>query len=321
MNILISFVSGLVAAFTPCVVVLFPLILYRFYNEQRLNAKKFALFSLFFIFGFFVLGLGFTTVLDSAFQNGFKLGLGILFVVLGLLSLTDRINPLQLPFIKNTALFGLLFALIITINPCVIPYLGALVSFSNPGLITLQMLLFALGLLFPLLLFGIVGQRLFSRLQKHSQKVLHSINKLMSVVLVGAGIYLVVSIYELGRLDLYILVAILVLIYAIIIRSYFIVNRFKDLRRPDVLVLLGSFLIIIIGILLHCSSVMTPAGSEETTGQYGFEEVQMCQAEGSNILSCDICRRCILISAGALVFGFIGVILSYKDRYAPKEKD
>lgn len=319
MNILLSFVSGLVAAFTPCVVVLFPLILYRFYNEQRLDAKKFALFSLSFIFGFFVLGLGFTTVLDSAFQNGFKLGLGILFVVLGLLSFADRINPLQLPFIKNTALFGLLFALVITINPCVIPYLGALVSFSNPGLITLQMLLFAIGLLLPFLLFGIVGQRLFSRIQKHSQKVLHSINKLMSVVLVGAGLYLVVSIYELGRFDLYVLVAILVLIYAVIIRSYFIVNRFNDLRRPDVLVLLGSFLIIIVGILLHCSSVMAPVDSGETTGQYGFEEVQTCQAGDSNILSCDICKRCILISAGALVFGFIGIILSYKNRYAPKE--
>lgn len=315
MNPALALLSGIVAAFTPCVVVLFPLVLYRFYSEQKLDWRKLTLFSVAFIFGFLILGILVSQLLTSSIQNGFKLGLGFLFITLGMLAFTGRLNPLQLPVIQNPLLFGFLFSVIITVNPCVVPYLGALLSLSSVSNMVLQVLLFSLGLLAPILVFGVIGQQLFTHIQKRSGKILHSVHKLMSVVLILSGIYLIFSIYAIQSLDMYALSIILFFIFAVIIKSFFLVNKVHDLLRPDVIILLLSLIILIYAILNHCASEV----NAETLPTYGTPETMpTCLAGNQNILGCPLCRQCVYVFVLALVIGTIGILLTYYGRYKRK---
>ncbi|MEM4710590.1 MAG: hypothetical protein QXL18_01450, partial [Candidatus Woesearchaeota archaeon] len=146
MNPFISYLSGLLAAFTPCVIVLMPLLLYRFFNKEKKQWKSFSFFIIGFLIFYFILSYLLASIFTSQIQNGFKLGLGIMFVVLGILSFMERLNPLDLPLVKNPFILGVIFAIIAASNPCALPYFSVIVANSASTMFIINIMAFGLGI-------------------------------------------------------------------------------------------------------------------------------------------------------------------------------
>ena len=114
LDIPLCYLSGLLAAGSPCVVVLIPLILYRF--KDHLD-RHLLWFVLGFLLSYVVLGYTASQILSSSLQNGVRLGLGGSFALLGSLSVNGKINPIDMPFRDNSFLLGVGFAMLISVNP------------------------------------------------------------------------------------------------------------------------------------------------------------------------------------------------------------
>ena len=70
MNIILSLASGIIAAFTPCVIVLFPIVLYRFFNKEK-HFLDYGKFILGFIIAFVLFGYLLFYISDSGTDYGF----------------------------------------------------------------------------------------------------------------------------------------------------------------------------------------------------------------------------------------------------------
>ena len=136
-----AFTAGLMAALSPCVIVLVPLVLCRFAPERAKDlsdgdgapgtaapppndAKALAAFSVGFVATYMVLGLAMSGMMTIGLQAGIRIGGGILCAMLGALAYTDRLDPMNLPVVRQPIVLGGSFALMLTINPCTIPFLG-----------------------------------------------------------------------------------------------------------------------------------------------------------------------------------------------------
>lgn len=307
MNPLLSYFSGLITAFTPCVIVLMPIMLYRFFSKEKKQWRSF----LFFVIGFLVFYLILSYVLASIFtsqvQNGFKLGLGILFAMLGILSFMERLNPLDLPAVTNPFILGAVFAIIAASNPCALPYFSIIVANSVSGMLIIHILIFGLGIITPAILFGIIGQKIMD-ITKKSGKFFHSIHKLMSVILIASGVYLALSIKTFMMDDIFVVGGMLALTFFILIRSFFIINDKKDLLDIKNILLLASLVLIIFVAIYHCNNTLVA----ETIAGNIIHTDGVCSAD--DLLSCPVCTRCIEIFGVAALIGFIGLFLIDKFR-------
>jgi thiol:disulfide interchange protein len=303
MNPWLSYISGIVTAFTPCVIVLMPIMLYRFFNKDKKQWRSFAFFIIGFLISYVVLSYLLAGIFTSQVQNGFKLGLGLLFVVLGILSFIERLNTLDLPAANNPFVLGLVFSIIAASNPCALPYFSIIVANSLPTLLIINILLFGLGIITPSIFFGLIGQKMIN-LAKKSGKFFHSIHKLMSIILIASGIYLALSIKSMMMNDLYVVGGMLALTFFIVIRSFFIINDKKELLNIKNILLLLSLLLIIFVAIYHCNNTIVSSGIVHTDG--------VCSAD--DVLSCPVCTRCITIFGIAAFLGFIGLFLVDKFR-------
>ncbi|MEM4638077.1 MAG: cytochrome c biogenesis protein CcdA [Candidatus Woesearchaeota archaeon] len=295
MNPFISYLSGLLAAFTPCVIVLMPLLLYRFFNKEKKQWKSFSFFIIGFLIFYFILSYLLASIFTSQIQNGFKLGLGIMFVVLGILSFMERLNPLDLPLVKNPFIIGVIFAIIAASNPCALPYFSVIVANSASTMFIINIMAFGLGIITPSVLFGLIGQKM-TGIAKSSGKFFHSINKLMSLILVVSGAYLALSIKDVLINDIYVVAIMLTLTFVIIIRVFFIINNKKDLLNVKNILLLVSLLLIIFVAVYHCNSIL-PEKNIHSSG--------VCSVD---VLSCNVCARCVWVFGVAALLGFVGIL-------------
>lgn len=110
----LCYFSGVMAAGSPCVIVLIPLILRRF--QGRVD-HHLVLFSLGFIICYVLISFTANTVLTSSIQNGFKMGLGSIFAVTGILTTTGGISTFQMPIMHNEFFIGSVFAMLVSVNP------------------------------------------------------------------------------------------------------------------------------------------------------------------------------------------------------------
>lgn len=317
MNPLLSLISGILAAFSPCVIVLIPLFLFRFVNKKETQWKNILLLILGFLISYILFGYFLSNIFTSEIQNGIKLGAGILFIVLGVLSLMKRINPLNFPLIKNPFLLGIFFALIIAINPCTIPFISVVVALNATGLILINLIFFSLGLLIPTLLFTFFGQN-FLNFTKKSGKVMVVIDNLMNFVLIGSGIYLIITIKGLYKYDIYVAAALLIIVFIILIKSFFILNSKKDILKPKNVLLLISLLLIIIVITIHCNNKLTNHNQEKLNDNFltannldnSIVEEPVCSLGG--VEDCTVCYNCIILFFIALILGVVGLIINKK---------
>lgn len=307
MNPLLSYFSGLITAFTPCVIVLMPIMLYRFFSKEKKQWKSFLFFVIGFLVFYLILSYVLAGIFTSQVQNGFKLGLGILFVVLGILSFMERLNPLDMPAVANPFMLGAVFAIIAASNPCALPYFSIIVANSASGILIINIIFFGLGIITPAILFGIIGQKIMD-LTRKSGKLFHSIHKLMSIILIASGIYLALSIKAVMMNDVYVVGGMLALTFFIVIRSFFIINDKKDLLDIKNILLLASLLLIIFVAIYHCNNMLF---TENISGTIHHTS-GVCSAD--DVLSCPLCTRCIEIFGLAALLGFIGLFLIDKFR-------
>lgn len=299
-DLIVAFFSGLFASFSPCVVVLIPLMTYRFVESEQRSYKSFLLLALGFLVTYLLLGYFLSGVFVSEVQNGFKLGLGILFAILGLLAFLNRLNPMDLPIFKNAILAGAVFSLIISVNPCTLPFLGIVIATNGSSAVIANLLAFGMGLLVPAILFAFVGSSILKMPRKGS-KLYHYVNRLMSLLLLGSGAYLALSIRAFDSADIYVVAGLLLLSFLALMKAFFIVNQKEDLKRPRNLLYMASMLLIILASIVHCSSVVSD-GDLEQAGP------QVCSYSPDS--GCEICGRCTVIFAIAAALGVAGTVLA-----------
>ncbi len=299
----ISFLSGIIASLTPCVIVLFPLVLYKFFNKEEKQWIQFSIFIVGFLLIFSVFGIIFQQLLSSSLHNGIRLALGILFGALGILALLNRINPLNFPVIKNSFLLGGVFALMLSFSPCTIPYLGIIISIKSTGMIILEMLFFGLGLIMPAIVFAIFGKAILNITKQG--KIFKKINHLMSIILIASGVYLAISITSFGKYDIWIVSAMLAIVFFILLKSFFVVNKLKDLKKAKNIFLIIALIGITIATIWHCG-----ASIEDNHDMHvEIEENAVCNAHAQD---CEVCQRCAIIFGVATVIGLLAIILSRK---------
>lgn len=306
MTPIVSYLSGLVTAFTPCVIVLMPIMLYRFFSREKKHWKLFFFFIIGFLIFYFILAYLIASIFTSEIQNGFKLGLGILFVVLGTLSFMERLNPLNLPLINNPFILGIIFAIIAASNPCALPYFSVVIANSKSAMIIINIMMFSLGIITPSIVFGLIGQKIIGVI-KSSGKVFHSINKIMSLILIVSGGYIALNIKKIGKNDIYVVGGMLLLTFFILIKVFFIINNKKEILKLKNVLLLISLLLIIFVAIYNCNNILVAKNIGENVTHIN----NVCSAD--DILSCQICTRCIIIFGIAALIGFLG--LFFIDRY------
>jgi len=250
LSFLSSFLAGIVAAFTPCAAVLIPIVSYRFLRG-KMYWKGLLLFLLGFISLYLISAKFLSGIFESNVRNGFQVGLGMLFVVLGFLEIRKRFNPLNFPLIRNNFAFGGVFALLLSFNPCTLSYLGVLISLSSAVNMFGNLLFFSLGLLLPSFAFAIFGKKLLS-FQKRTRKVMAFVDKSMALLLMLSGFYLMLTIKNFGRYDVYVVGVMLGLVFLVLGRAYFVVHRKSDLLKWETLFLIFTFILIVFSTIYHC---------------------------------------------------------------------
>jgi len=297
MNPLVTYIAGLVAAFTPCVIVLIPLMLYRFFNTEQKLVHKFGLFIAGFVASYVILGFGVHHLLNSEIHNGFRLGLGLFFIIIGILALLKKIQPLNIPVVKNTFLLGMVFAVVMVANPCALPYLGIVFALESQSAIIVSLGAFGLGMITPAVLFAIFGQQILTTMK--TKKVFSQVSHLMNCILIIVGIGLIVTVSSFNINDIVVESVILVLIFIIILKSYFIVLSKKDLLKPKNILLFLALILIIASAVHQCNSFVA---STMHTGE-GYT----C---GEHIFDCAVCMKCSVVFGIAAVLGFLGILLT-----------
>ena len=268
---LVPYSSGLLAAISPCLIMMVPMLLFRFtlVDRHALNnlpiyldeddasmkpvAKKKRTgimpilgFVLGFQCSFVTLGFCLTQLLDSSIQNGFKLGMGALFLITAALSKRGLIDPLSLPILNNTFLMGAVFAMMVSVNPCTVPFLAVIISLTlSKGL--LGLVLFAQGLLTPALVFLFIGEKLVVAVETYIKpEHLDRIKGLTSGVLFIAGGWLMNSVSLLTGADALVAALWIPVVFTLILRRL----PWKSQKITRNLILLGlSLFVVTLGVI------------------------------------------------------------------------
>ncbi len=290
-----AFISGIVASFTPCMVALYPLLLFRFSQERNLIRSLLLL-----ILGFSSIFLLASIFLAKIDFEKIRFAFGILLVILGLAAILKILPNISLHIKStNSFLFGVIMAIVFSTNPCSLPFIMALISGGlalNLNMISL-LLSFTLGLLSPIILFSILGNAAITHIiMKYSSKVEY-IEKFLNVLLILTGLYLIFSIKFININALYMSSALIVFVIGGI--AYFI---FPDLRKePFVIFVLISLILLLIGFIYHCKTYIQNQGLSISQEVCSYEHIGTCK----------VCTRCSYLFLGATLFAIISLYLRY----------
>ncbi len=291
LGLLIPVFAGILVSFTPCVAVLFPITFYRFMSDAGTDYKAYFLYALGFLFTFTIAGFLFQQLFESSIQNGIKLTIAIALIMLGTLQFFNRVNPLNLPVIKNTFVFGAIFAVAIGINPCAVPFTGQVFALSSGGEIFINLFLFGIGILIAPTLLLIFGNELISHSRKITEKM-HYIDKPISVLLAASGIYMGLHILELTQLDLILSSILILILLLVILKIFFIGNSIKNLLTLPRILLVASVFVMWFVITYHCYGMVSPGGDEA-----------VCS------MTCFVCQRCLVLFGVSVILGVAGSLL------------
>ena len=321
MNPLSSLGAGVLGAFTPCALVLIPLVLARFTGQKRRIGTSLILFLAGFLLSFSVIGLVLEGMFQSHLKDGFSFGLGILFMGIGALAFTGRLNIANAPVVRNAFLAGIIFALAGALNPCTAPFLGIIISLNSSAGMMFHTILFGLGLITPALIAGIAGTSL-SRMPRLSHRADTIIQKIVSAILIMAGAFLVIRVDRFTPYDSVIAAGMILFTLAIIIRSLFIITNWHDLKRPLTLAILLLIAGTIIGGTSLClsksmQSVQDTARESHTSVLNIYSSQPTCNAVQE---SCQRCADCMTTFAAIAFMGAGGLCgLAYYNRDTKKK--
>ncbi|MBN1176019.1 hypothetical protein JXA48_05235 [Candidatus Woesearchaeota archaeon] len=301
MGVISAFLLGLVASFTPCVIILLPALVYRFSGEN-FSWKAIAGFTGVFVTVFFIIAQFFSYLFSSSIKFGFHLGIGIFFIFLGVLALMNKINPLNFPVIKNPYLFGLIFALIVAANPCSFAYLGVILA--SGGFMVFDLIAFSLALLVPALLFAIFGNSLL-KYTKKTAKLTEGISYLMNLLLIAMGVYLIFKIKMFGFGDSIAAAILILLSFYVLLKSTFFFSHKIDWKR---VLLLIALIGILVASIIHCNYYTRMQVDEQLEYNYlnGYVAQPTCS---DDVMDCETCTRCIVVFGITAMIGGLGIFL------------
>ena len=211
MDYILTFLEGIASFISPCLLPMVPIYISYFIGENNNNSKKAILNSIGFVLGFttiFLILSIFASQLGVILSRNIryiKIFFGIVIILFGLnymeflnigflnKSKMKNIDTKNLNFFK-TMLFGILFS--VSWTPCIGTFLSsALLLISKEQNILkgiIMMLLYSIGLGIPFIISVILIEKLknvFDFIKKHFDVI----KRMSGVILIGAGIYTILS--------------------------------------------------------------------------------------------------------------------------------
>ena len=116
----------------------------------------------------------------------------------------------------------------------------------------------------------------------------------MSFILIATGVYLAISITSFNYHDLFVSVVFLGLMFFILIRSFFIINKKKDFLKPKNIILFIALILILVATLYQCNHNIT---------HYGKPTMMSCSIDET----CEVCNRCLYIFGSAALVGILAI--------------
>ena len=112
-EIALSFTAGLSAAMSPCVIILIPLLLTKVSGMKGNKFVQMPILLFGFLATFVSLGFFLKQLMESSFQSGFRLGLGLFFVTLGCQSFFGKVTNFTFPLLDNPLVMGGIFSILV----------------------------------------------------------------------------------------------------------------------------------------------------------------------------------------------------------------
>jgi len=287
----IAYIEGLVAALTPCLLVLIPAYLYYFgvnTKQQTIDFKKLGFSIAGFLLFFVLVGMGLSQIIESIFANGFRLAVGVIFIYIGILQYKERINPLTLKGVNNPFLFGALFGLITSVSPCVLPASVLLIAGNSAVASIFNFITFGLGILTPSIVVAFTGNKLTEKV-KSLHKYSKQINIASAIILILSGSIMLYNLMGLTKYDVLVSSVMLLLLNLLIVRLVLFVH--KKHSMGTYLMLLSLFIFLGASIF-HCYSIVP---------QFA---IQSCATHEV----CKVCQTCSKIFGVGVIFSAIGYL-------------
>ncbi len=282
-----AYFAGLIAAFTPCVLAIIPIFLYRFgiwdlsaaAGKQPLKQvlKDIALLVVGFLVSFAAAGLLLQSLLTSDLVNVTRLVLGYTLVLIGILQLSGRLSLQFMAKFSNPLLIGLVAPWIISLSPCVLPYFAGLVLTAVTGDTLLKFMLFGLGVLTPAIILSFAGNRILSVFKKFT-KVLLVIERWAALLIIFSGIYITAELITLTTKDILLAGSVILVEIAVVASLVF--------RRPAGRTLLNYGLTVI---MITADLVATLILASQAVSAASVSGLALLHACNGNQNSCPVC--------------------------------
>jgi cytochrome c-type biogenesis protein len=271
----IAYLEGLVAALTPCTLVLIPAFLYYFginNSEVSVNYKKMGISILGFLLFFVSIGLGLSQLVSSTYASGFRLAIGALFIYVGILQYKQKISPLQIKGVNNPFLFGALFGMITSVSPCVLPASVLLIAGNSTVVSLMSFITFGLGILTPSLVIALTGNKLTEKVKK-IHKYTRQINIISALILILSGLVMLYNLLSLTKYDVLISGGILLILNLLILRLIFFVHKKRSIGTY---LMIFSLFVILASSVFHCYTIAPKFHTEACDINEICEECQTC---------------------------------------------
>ncbi|KNC52331.1 uncharacterized protein AMSG_12154 [Thecamonas trahens ATCC 50062] len=330
-----AYTSGLAAALSPCVVVLIPLVLFRFSghiaskpllpSHTKHGARPslqlvadLAGFALGFLTAYVAFASAVAYALTSSAAGGVTAAMGMIFAVSGALSLADRMQPLDVPLLSWPPAVGVAFAALVSINPCTIPFLAVVISYSARSA-AVALVAFGCGLLTPAITCALMGSGVVALVKRHGA-ALHYLNRAMSAVLIAAGGWLVSSVHTYSTLEAAIVAAAAPVVAAFVLSAFAAdlppnTGLYRD-AKPLLVLLAGATVVVFCGLvavaspplglashnsMLHAALTVNDAAESSTSPGGGCIDLSLLPS----------CTPCAVIRIAALAATAVLTLLVY----------
>lgn len=215
-----ALIAGVIAAFTPCILALIPLFLYRFgvwgndgKKRKRSIVGEIGLLMLGYFISFTLSGIVFQQLSNSTFVNATRLTLGTLLFMIGVLQLFGFLSVQVINKFSNPLAIGLVLPFVISFSPCVLPYFSTLLAGSISADSVFNFWLFGLGVLIPAIIISIFGKFALN-LFRRTNGWLHKIERISGLLIVFSGLYLASQLVQITQVDVDIAAGALMLTFA-----------------------------------------------------------------------------------------------------------
>lgn len=301
-----AYAAGIIAAFTPCILAIIPVFLYRFgiweskpsaankQNSMKKTLRELGLFIVGFFTSFIVTGLLLNQLSNSAYVNATRLTLSFILILVAILQLFHRINIYFHNRFTNPLVLGLATPFIVSLSPCVLPYFSLVLANQDIATILPKFVLFGLGILTPPIITALLGKFALNLFRK-SSGLFAKIEKWAPILILISGIYLGTQLIEVTQQDVIISGVITLVIILFSIYKTFEIHEqrtYQNMRNYIIVIAIWSAVVLFL-------LAIAPQASSLTHDKL----INYCMTNNMG-QACEVCNQAeILFSLLAIVLG------------------